>query len=160
MNDSSRASPRRYCVLMVSSSGGVLLDLLALEPWWRLHHTDWAVVKAPDTESALVGQRVHWIRETPRSRPWALPRCTIEAWRLVHSLRPEIIISAGSGAAVAFFVVAKLASIPSIWIETLNLLDHPGMASRVCARLASEALFQREQASGRHRRGILVGELY
>lgn len=30
-------STRRYRVLLVSSSGGVLLDLLALRPWWSRH---------------------------------------------------------------------------------------------------------------------------
>lgn len=46
-------------ILLVSSSGGVLLDLLALGPWWSRHHAVWAVVKAANSVSALAGQRVH-----------------------------------------------------------------------------------------------------
>jgi hypothetical protein len=37
-------------ILLVSSSGGVLLDLLALEPWWSRYDAIWAAMRAADTE--------------------------------------------------------------------------------------------------------------
>src|SRR5262245_28552132 len=138
---------RRACVprdawhvLLVSSSGGVLLDLLALAPWWRRQRTTWAAVRAADTESALHGQDVHWIRECPAGRPVpALAR----ALRLLRRDRPDLVVSAGSGSAVPFFVAARLLRVPSIWISTLNIVSTPGRADRLCSRLASAVLVQR-----------------
>ncbi len=45
-------------ILMVSSTGGVLLDLLALRPWWSRHQVSWVAVPGPDTREVLGGERV------------------------------------------------------------------------------------------------------
>jgi hypothetical protein len=58
----------RYRVLLVSSSGGVLLDLLALRPWWYRHYVSWIAVQAPDTTALLKDQRVRWEREQSAGR--------------------------------------------------------------------------------------------
>ena len=42
-------------VLLVSSSGGVLPDLLALRPWWGRYVAGWVAVDAPDTRELLAG---------------------------------------------------------------------------------------------------------
>lgn len=153
------ASPSRS-ILFVSNSGGVLLDLLALRPWWQAHRVCWAVVRAADTESALADQYVVWIRERPGSRPWTLIGGVIEAWRVLHQARPDILISAGSGAAIGFFLVARWMRIPTFWIETFNMMDKPCVSSRICGRLASEVLLQRPEMLKAHPRGIVIGELY
>src|SRR5215213_1588105 len=60
-------SPRGRRILLVSSSGGVLLDLLGLRPWWSRHDVSWVAVPAPDTREVLGGERVSWTEElTPR----------------------------------------------------------------------------------------------
>src|SRR4051812_30107668 len=99
---------RRFRVLLVSSSGGVLLDVLALETWWSRHDATWVAVRAPDTEERLAGMRVHWAPELSARRPWGLVASVLEAWRLVSSERPTAIVSAGTGVAIPYYVVARL----------------------------------------------------
>ena len=50
-------------VMIVSGSGGVLLDTIALRPWWERHTTSWVAVRAADTEIALAGLPVTWLRD-------------------------------------------------------------------------------------------------
>ena len=147
-------------MLLVSSSGGVLLELLALAPWWSRHEVAWAAVPAADTRPLLAGQRVHWIGDVSARRPAGLVPGMARARRILHAERPDLVVSAGSGPAVPFFLAAALADIPTLWICTLNVLGSPGVTARICARLASLVLLQRPAQRAAHPHGIVIGELY
>ena len=92
--------------------------------------------------------------------PSALVGGTWQAWRLLRRADPDVVVSAGTGVAIGFFVAARARRIPSLWLETLNLVGDPGLASRICSRLASRVLIQRPDQRERSRRTVLVGELY
>jgi hypothetical protein len=147
-------------ILLVSSSGGVLLELLALAPWWSRHDAVWAAVKAADTEPLLEGQRVHWVDELSVRRPAGVVPGVLKARRILRAERPGLVVSAGSGPAVPFFLAAALAGIPTFWVATHNVLSSPGIAARICARLATRVLLQRSSQRAGHRDGIVIGELY
>jgi UDP-N-acetylglucosamine:LPS N-acetylglucosamine transferase len=147
-------------VLLVSSSGGVLLDLLGLRGWWSRHDPVWAAVPAPDTEAVLAGQRVYWVPEQSPTRPLRLLAATWAAWRLLGRERPDVLVSAGTGVAVGFFLAARVRRVPSLWLETLNLVGEPGLASRICCRLAARTLVQRRSLLATRPGAVLVGELY
>jgi hypothetical protein len=150
----------RYRVLLVSSSGGVLLDLLALEPWWSRHDVSWVAVRAPDTATLLAGQRVHWEREQQTGRPAGVLAAAVRGWRILRRERPDVIISAGTGVAVGVFAAARVLRIPAVWLETFNLVDTVGVASKICGRLAAAVLVQRPSLLGSRPRAVLIGELY
>lgn len=147
-------------ILLVSSSGGVLLDLLALGPWWSRHHAVWAVVEAADSVSALAGQRVHWIREASIRRPIGLLTGLAQAWRIIRNERPQVVVSAGSAPAIAYFLFARALGIPTFWISTLNVLTTPGISAKICTRLTSRVLLQQSSMRDAHPNGIVIGELY
>jgi Oligosaccharide biosynthesis protein Alg14 like len=151
---------RRYRVLLVSSSGGVLLDLLALEPWWSRHDTSWLAVRAADTEAALAGRQVRWAAEQSARRPLGVLAAALRAGRLLRRERPDVIVSAGSGVAVGVFLAARVLRVPALWLETLNLVGAPGLASRVCTRLAAAVLVQRPSLAPSRPRAVVLGELY
>lgn len=150
--------PKR--ILLVSSSGGVLLDLLALEPWWSRHDAVWAAVRAADTESALAAQRVRWIREVSIRWPFGILPGLVQAWWILHRERPGVIVSAGSGPAIAFFLASRVLGIPTLWLSTLNVLTAPGISAKICARLASRVLLQQPSLLDAHPDGLVLGELY
>lgn len=147
-------------VLLVASPGGVFLDLLALHPWWSRHDRSWAVVRASDTESLLIGERVHWIAERSLKRPLGVLPGFVEARRILRSEQPSLVVSAGSGPAVAFFSVARLLGIATLWLSTLNVVETPGVTARICSQLASIVLLQQRTLLRAHPGGIVVGELY
>lgn len=150
----------RYQVLLVSSSGGVLLDLLALRPWWSAHGRSWVAVQAPDTAALLSGERVCWQPEQSAGRPAGVLIAAVRALRILRRERPDVIVSAGSGVAVGIFVAARVMRVPALWLETFNLVGPPGAASRICGRLAAAVLIQRPSLAASRRRAVLLGELY
>lgn len=150
----------RYRVLLVSSSGGVLLDLLALRPWWSRHSTSWVTVRAPDTIALLAGERVRWEREQSAGRPIGVLAAVVRALRILRRERPDLIISAGSGIAVGIFIAARLLRVPTLWLETFNIVGASGIASRLCGRLSAAILVQRPSLTASRPRAVLLGELY
>lgn len=150
----------RYRVLLVSSSGGVLLDILALKPWWSRHQVSWVAVQAPDTTALLKEQQVHWEPEQSASRPLPMLAAVARALRILRAERPDVIVSAGSGVAVGVFIAARLLRVPALWLETFNIVDSPGIASKVCGKLAAAVLVQRPALLATRPRAVLLGELY
>jgi len=138
----------------------VLLDLLALQPWWSRHRVIWAAVKAADTEPLLTNYRVYWIQDVSlRTLPRLLPSL-LQAWRILCRDRPDLIVSAGSGPAIAYFLLARLFDIPTFWLSTLNVVATPGLTARICARLATSVLLQQSSLRHAHPNGVVIGELY
>lgn len=160
MDRETGASVPRYRVLLVSSSGGVLLDLLALKPWWSRHDVSWVAVRAEDTAALLTGQRVHWEREQSAHRPLGVLAAAMRSLRMLRRERPDVIISAGTGVAVGVFLAARVLRIPALWLETFNLVDAAGAASKICGRLAAVVLVQRPALVVARPRAVLIGELY
>ena len=160
MDGEAAASVPRYRVLLVSSSGGVLLDLLALKPWWSRHDVSWVAVHAEDTAALLTGQRVNWEREQSAQRPVGVLGAVVRSLRILRRERPDVIISAGTGVAVGIFLAARVLRIPALWLETFNMVDAAGSASKICGRLASAVLVQRPSLVGTRPRPVLIGELY
>ena len=160
MDTETGASAPRYRVLLVSSSGGVLLDLLALKPWWSRHDVSWVAVRAEDTAALLSGQRVHWEREQSAHRPLGVLGAVMRSLQVLRLERPDVIISAGTGVAVGVFLAARVLRIPALWLETFNIVDTSGSASKVCGRLAGAVLVQRSSLLGARPRAVLIGELY
>ncbi|MFL6239742.1 MAG: hypothetical protein ACJ735_09685 [Actinomycetes bacterium] len=150
----------KHRLLLVSSSGGVLLELLALRHWWQHHDVRWLAVPGADTRDVLRDQAVTWTAELRPRHPLALLRSLLEAWRLLADARIDAVISAGTGVAVPVFLAARLRGVPAYWIETLNVVGRQGLASRLCGRLATQVLVQNVDLLAARSRAVFVGQLY
>ena len=80
-----RAGPgdlgRTARVLLVSSSGGVLDDLMAMRPWWEPLDRRWVAVRAADTQQLLRDERVSWRADVGPSTPSRFARAVAAAER-------------------------------------------------------------------------------
>jgi len=147
-------------LVVVSSSGGVLLDVLALRPWLARHDVTWVAPRAADTDVLLRDERVRW---EPERDARDLPRLPLDVARAVRGLRAEraeCIVSAGTGIAVSWFVAASLLGIPKLWLDTFNFVERPGRVARVCGKLADAVLTQWPSTHPTRRRAIALGPLY
>ena len=145
-------------MLIVSGGGGVLLDVLALRPWWQRHDTAWVAVRAADTQIALTGLPVTWQPE-PAAWPHGLA-AVWRAFRLLGHFEPDLVVSAGRRLTVAYFLAARLRGVPTVWLETLTRTGTPGGTARLSAWLARVVVVQRPERVAAHRDAVLVGELY
>lgn len=145
--------------VFVSSPGGVFHDALAVCELWD-GTVRWVAVDSADTRERLSAATVDWRSEVAVARPVGLVCSYRDARRALAEWRPEWVVSAGTGLAVGWFMAARRLGIPCLWVETLNLYGRQGLSASVCARLADRVIVQRPEQLGRHRRAMLIGELY
>jgi UDP-N-acetylglucosamine:LPS N-acetylglucosamine transferase len=129
-------------VLLVSTQGGHLTHLLALRAWWQEHDRLWVCPRASDVVDRLDGERVEFsYSPTTRNLPNLL-RNTVLAVRLLRRERPAVLVSAGAGVAVPFFVGAWVLGIPTVFIEVYDRVDTPTMTGRLCGPFTTRRMVQ------------------
>jgi beta-1,4-N-acetylglucosaminyltransferase len=145
--------------MLVCSSGGHLLQLHRLKPWWENVERVWVTFDKPDSRSLLGGEEVRWAyHPTTRSASNLLRNLGL-AWRLVRRYRPDVVVSTGAGVAVPFFAVARLFGIKTVYVEVYDRIDMPTLTGRLCHPLASRFLLQWETQKRFYPRGEVIGRL-
>src|ERR1022692_363281 len=127
-----RSGPRP--VLLVSSSGGHLTQLLALRHWWGARSRAWVTSDSAHARSALRGEPVSWGHFPTTRHAGNLIRNSLLAVRLLvpRSRRPSVIISTGAGLALPFFALGWLIRIPTVYIEVFGRVDSRTLTGRLC----------------------------
>jgi beta-1,4-N-acetylglucosaminyltransferase len=146
-------------VLLVCSSGGHLIQLHNLRPWWERHDRTWVTFSKLDSRSLLAGERVAWAHHpTTRNLP-NLVRNLLLAWRLLRSFRPDVVVSSGAGVAFPFFLVARLLGQKTVYVEVYDRIDSATMTGRLCYPFSDLFLLQWEEQRRSYPRGVVIGSL-
>jgi beta-1,4-N-acetylglucosaminyltransferase len=146
-------------VLLVCSSGGHLIQLHNLRPWWERHDRMWVTFKKLDSRSLLAGERVAWAHHpTTRNLP-NLVRNLLLAWRLLRSFRPDVVVSSGAGVAFPFFLIARLLGQKTVYVEVYDRIDSATMTGRLCYPISNLFLLQWEEQRRCYPKGVVVGSL-
>lgn len=146
-------------VLLVSSSGGHLAQLMTLRPWWASLSRMWVTFDTPDALSLLGNETTKWAYRPTTRNIHNLVRNLALAIRILRRWKPELVVSTGAGVAVPFFLVARLKRIPTIYIEPFERLDFRSLTGRICYPFASLFLVQSEEQLKLYPKGVVVGPL-
>ena len=146
-------------MLLVSTQGGHLAHLLALREWWEGCDRLWVCPSTPDVRDRLVDERVVWsYSPTTRHLP-NLARNAVLALRLLRRERPAVLVSAGAGVAVPFFVGAWLLGIPTVFIEVYDRVDTATLTGRLCGPFTTRRMVQWQSQLQFYPDAHLVGPL-
>ncbi|MET7822395.1 UDP-N-acetylglucosamine--LPS N-acetylglucosamine transferase [Micromonospora zamorensis] len=146
-------------LLLVSSSGGHLAQLLALRPWYERWGRCWVTFDTPEAVSLLAGEemvRAH--HPTTRNVPNLL-RNTILAWRVLRSRRVAAVVTTGAGVAVPFVLLARLLRVPTVYIEVYDRIDTATLTARLCRPFLSAMLVQWDEQRRQYPEATVVGTL-
>lgn len=147
-------------ILFATSSGGHLDQLVALRPWWSHHDRLWVSFDLPDARSKLAGERrVSAYHPTTRNARNTLRNLGL-AWRVLRQERPDLVVSAGAGVAVPFFVLARFMAIRTAYVEVYDRIDLPTLTGRLCTPFSDLFLLQWPSQLEVYPRGQLIGRLY
>jgi Oligosaccharide biosynthesis protein Alg14 like len=153
------AEARPMKVALVCSSGGHLLQLHQLKPWWEGLDRIWVTFDTPDAVSMLEGEDAIWAHHpTTRNIPNLLRNVRL-AWRVLRRDRPDVVVSSGAAVAFAFFVVARLMGIKTVYVEVYDRIDLPTLTGRLCHPLSTLFLLQWEEQARFYPRGRVIGRL-
>ena len=145
--------------LLVCSSGGHLIQLHNLKPWWEQHDRLWVTFDKLDSTSLLATEQVAWAHHPTTRNLTNLARNTRLAWRLLRSWRPDVVVSSGAGVAFPFFLLAKLLGKRTVYVEVYDRIDSPTMTGRLCYPFSDLFLLQWEEQRRHYPKGNVIGSL-
>ena len=146
-------------LLLVCSSGGHLLLLHQLRPWWERHDRSWVTFDKTDARSLLDGERLDWAHHPTQRNIPNLLRNLLLAWRVLRRERPDVLVSTGAGVAFPFFVLSKPLGIKTVYVEAYERMDRASLTGRLCYPICDLMVLQWEEQRRFYPRGELVGAL-
>ncbi len=146
--------------MLVCSSGGHLLQLVALRESWEQFTRAWVTFDKSDARSLLASERVYFAHGPTNRSVKNLLRNLIAAWRLVGEVRPKVILTTGAGVAVPFAWVAKLRGATVVYVESLARIEGPSLSYRLIAPIADRRYVQWPELAQRLPRSRFVGNVF
>lgn len=143
-------------ILLISSTGGHFNALQKLYPFWGKHNCCWVTFKTPSTELFLDGENVYWAYSpTNRNLPNLIRNFWL-AWRVIQQERPQLVLSTGAGVAVPFIVLAKLARIQTVFIESFTRVEELSLSARLAMPFLDVIYVQWEQLAAKYSKAKLI----
>lgn len=152
--------PRRADLLLVCSSGGHLLQLVALRDAWQQSSRAWVTFDKSDARSLLADERVFFARGPTNRSVKNLLRNLAVAWRVVGEVRPKLVITTGAGVAVPFAWVARLRGATVVYVESLARIDGPSLTYRLISPIAARRYVQWPELAAALPRSRFVGNVF
>jgi beta-1,4-N-acetylglucosaminyltransferase len=146
-------------ILLVCSSGGHLIQLHNLKPWWEQHDRMWVTFEKLDSKSLLAGERIAWAHHPTTRNLRNLVRNLLLARRLLIDYRPDVVVSNGAGVAFPFFLIARLLGLKTVYVEVYDRVDSATMTGRLCYPLSHLFLLQWEEQRRLYPKGVVIGSL-
>ena len=137
----------RADVLLVCSTGGHLLQLLALRSAWADFSRVWVTFDKTDARSLLAGERVVFAHG-PTNRNFGLVavrnllRNLLGAARVLRVVRPGVVLTTGAGVAVPYAWIGRALGARVVYVESLTRIEAPSLSCRLIAPVASRIYAQ------------------
>lgn len=138
-------------LMLIASSGGHIFEMFCLRDFWKDKDRLWVSFRTPDAEWLLRDEReVHWAAHpTVRNVPNLLRNLRL-AWRLLRRERPDMILTTGSGVAAPFLWLARLAGIPTVFVESITRISELSLTARLVRPFATRLLVQWPELTARY----------
>jgi len=147
-------------VLLVCSTGGHLLQLVALREAWEDRSRAWVTFDKSDARSLLRGEQVVYAYgPTNRNVPNLLRNLRL-ARRLVRDLRPKILVTTGAGVAVPFAWIARLRGAKVVYVESFTRIEEPSLSCRLIAPVAARIYAQWPELAESYSRARYRGNVF
>ena len=147
-------------ILLVCSTGGHLLQLVALRGAWEGFSRVWVTFDKSDAKSLLTDEQVvHAFGPTNRSVT-NLVRNLRLAWRVVRALKPQVILTTGAGVAVPFAWIGRLRGARVVYVESITRIDKPSLSLRLIAPVTAKIYVQWPELVGAVRGSRYVGSIF
>jgi len=129
-------------VLLVCSTGGHLLQLVALRSVWETFDRAWVTFDKSDARSLLRGEQVLFAYGPTNRSIRNLLRNLVLAWRIVGALRPRVVLTTGAGVAVPFAWIGRFRGASVVYVESLTRIEGPSLSLRLIAPVAERIYVQ------------------
>ncbi len=147
-------------LLLVSSSGGHLAQLMCLRDWWAKHERHWVTFDTADAVAKLEGEDVTWAHHPTTRNAANLMRNSVQARKVLASYAPDVIVSTGAAVAVPYFWLRRRRQASTVYLEVYDRIQTRTLTGRLCRPAADLFLVQWPEQQRLYRSSVLVGELW
>jgi UDP-N-acetylglucosamine:LPS N-acetylglucosamine transferase len=147
-------------LLLVCSTGGHLLQLVALRDSFGEFSRTWITFDKTDARSLLSEEQVLFAHGPTNRSIKNLLRNLLLARRVVRSVRPKILVTTGAGVAVPFAWMARLRGIPVVYVESLSRIEGPSLSYRLIAPFAARTYVQWQELADALPRARFAGNVF
>ena len=139
--------------LLVATAGGHLSQLVQLAPRFGIDPTEatWVTVPTAQSETLLAGHDVVWATYSSPRDVRRLAEHSLQAVKLLRKRRFDVAVSTGSSLALTFMGAARVARVPSHYVESATRVDGPSFSGRLVSAVPGVHLYAQHRgwAQGR-----------
>ena len=146
--------------MLVCSTGGHLVQLVALREAWQGFSRAWVTFDKSDARSLLAEESVYFAYGPTNRSIKNLLRNGLLAWRILHEVRPRAILTTGAGVAVPFAWVGRLFGTRTIYVESLARIEAPSLTYRLVAPVTERLYVQWPDLADAETRARFVGSVF
>ena len=146
-------------VMLVCSTGGHLLQLLALRPAWEDRRRIWVTHANSDAMSLLDDERVEYAYSPTTRNLKNLVRNLFLARRVLAREKPRVLITTGAGVAVPFAWLARLRGVRIVYVESITRVNRLSLSARLIAPIADRLYVQWPELAETHHGARYHGNL-
>lgn len=147
-------------LLLVSSSGGHLAQLMCLRSWWEKHDRHWVTFNTEDAVAKLQGEDVTWAHHPTTRNAKNLLRNAVQARRVLSLTHPDVIVSTGAAVAVPYFWMHSRQRSSTVYLEVYDRVETPTLTGRLCRPATDLFLVQWQEQQHLYPSSVVVGELW
>lgn len=126
---------------IITSAGGHLFQIYQLRAIWKNHQPFWVTFEKPDVRSLIPGGKKYFAYYPESRHPINAIKNFFLAIKILYIERPDVLISAGAGIAVSFFLSAKLFKIHTIYLEPVDFIQAPSLTGKILYKFKLADLF-------------------
>jgi beta-1,4-N-acetylglucosaminyltransferase len=147
-------------VLLVCSTGGHLVQLVALGAAWTGETRAWVTFDKSDARSLLADEQVVFAYGPTNRSLVNFVRNIGLAAGVLRRFRPRVIVTTGAGVAVPFCWIGRLRGARVVYVESMSRITSPSLSYRLIAPVASRLYCQWPEFERSVRRARYVGSVF
>ncbi len=147
-------------ICFVGSSGGHLLHLYMLKPFWEAKDRFWVTFNKEDAKSILANEKIYPCYYPTNRNIFNLLRNTGLAWKILRLEKPDLIVSSGAAVAVPFFYIGKFLGAKLIYIEVFDRIDKPTLTGKLVYPIADRFIVEWEEMKNIYPNAINLGSIF
>jgi beta-1,4-N-acetylglucosaminyltransferase len=146
-------------ICLVCSSGGHLMQLYLLKPYWINKDRFWISFPGKDTKYLLKDERKYWAFHPTNRSIKNLIKNLLLAYKLLKKEKPSLIISTGAGIAVPFILIGKFLKIKTIFIESITRNEELSLSARLIYPFVDNLLVQWKELKAKYPKAEFKGRV-
>jgi UDP-N-acetylglucosamine:LPS N-acetylglucosamine transferase len=128
-------------VVAIASGGGHWIQLQRIVPAFSGHEVSY-ISTHPSFAATVPGHAFYAVPDASRWNKIKLLKVGYELFRLISSIKPDVIISTGAAPGLMALVAGKLTGARTIWLDSIANIEKISMSGQIALRFADRTYTQ------------------